>query len=77
MPSFRYDCNCPTTCYPCQTLHVAWQGGTGNCYVYLWIPDGEKGTNHLRINRKAARPGAGIQGPQITLKTQHFKFLCS
>lgn len=34
----------------------------------------KKGTNHRRINRKAARPGAGIQGPQITLRTQHLSF---
>lgn len=50
-----------TTCI--QTFQVPQQGGTGN---YLWNPDGEKGTNHLRISRKAARPGTGIQGPQIT-----------
>lgn len=63
-----------TTCI--QTLSYTTAGGTGNCAVHLWNPDGKKGTDHLRISRKAARPGAGIQGPQITFWEHSTLHLC-
>lgn len=39
-------------------------------------PDGETGTNYLRISRKAARPGAATQSPQITFWEHSTLNLC-